>query len=198
MLSKLLTDKTIIQVISVTRKSIGIVNPKIKEVIIPDFSHLLDHKNDLIGDIYFCALGTTIKIAGNKINFKKVDYEAIVNFGKIAQIHQAKSLTVISANMADPHSKVFYNRIKGETEQALISMHLNRLVLLRPGLLVGERIEKRMGEEFAINIIKVLSPILPSKIKKSMATEIEALAECMQREGKRIVPELKIINANDI
>ena len=184
--------------ISVTRRPTGLDNPKLKEIIVPHFSNLLEYRDDLFGDIYFCALGTTIKVAGSKDNFKRIDYDAIVNFGKIAKSHMAKSLTVISASMADPNSKMFYNRIKGETEQALISMNLNRLTLFRPGLLIGERSKKRSGEEFAINMIKVLSPILSSKLKKAMATDIETLAMSMLEEGKKSIPELKIINAKDI
>ncbi len=198
MLSKLLTDNAITQVISVTRKSLGLNNPKLKEVIIPDFSTLLDHKEELKGDIYFCALGTTIKVAKSKENFKKVDYDAVVNFGKIAEFNQAKSLTVISANMADAHSSIFYNRVKGETEQALMEMNLNRLIILRPGLLIGERQEKRTGEEFAIKIMNVLETVLPAKIEKRMATKIETLAARMLKEGQNPAPKIKIINAVDI
>lgn len=198
MLSKLLTDKAITQVISVTRKPLGFTHPKLKEILIPDFSTLLDHKKELRGDIYFCALGTTIKVAGSKENFKKVDYDAIVNFGKIAEFNQAKSLTVISANMADAHSSVFYNRVKGETEQALMAMNFNRLILLRPGLLIGERMEKRTGEEFAIKIMNVLETVLPAKIERRMATKIETLAARMLKEGQNLAPKIKIINAVDI
>jgi len=198
LLSKLLADKNITQVISVTRKPLGLNHPKLKEIIIPDFSTLLDHKEELRGDIYFCALGTTIKMAGSKENFKKVDYDAVVNFGKIAELNQAQSFTVISANMADAHSSVFYNQVKGETEQALMAMKLNRLIILRPGLLIGERLEKRTGEEFAIKIMNVLSSILPAKIERRMATKIETLAARMLKEGQNPAPKIKIINAVDI
>lgn len=198
LLSKLLTDKAITKVISVTRKPLGLTHPKLKEILIPDFATLLEHKEELKGDIYFCALGTTIKVAGSKENFKKVDYDAVVNFGKVAEYNQAKSLTVISANMADAHSSVFYNRVKGETEQALMSMNFNRLILLRPGLLIGERMEKRTGEEFAIKIMNVLETVLPAKIKRRMATKIETLAARMLKEGQNPAPKIKIINAVDI
>lgn len=198
LISKLLTDKAITQVISVTRKSLGVNDPKLKEIILSDFSTLLDYKDELRGDVYFCTLGTTIKVAGSQDNFKKVDYDAIVNFGKVAQYNQAKSLTVISASMANAKSSIFYNKIKGETEQALISMNLNRLILLRPGLLIGERSEKRAGEEFAIQIMNILSPILPAKIERRMATTIEALASRMLKEGQNPASKIKIINAEDI
>ncbi|MEA9355657.1 NAD-dependent epimerase/dehydratase family protein [Bacteriovorax sp. PP10] len=198
LLSKLLQDKATTQVISVTRKSLGLNNPKLKEVIVPDFANLMDHKDEMKGDIYFCALGTTIKTAGSKENFKKVDYDAVVNFGKVAEYHKAQSLTVVSANMANPKSAVFYNQIKGETEHALMDMQLNRLILLRPGLLIGERAEKRTGEKFAISLLDMLSPILPEKIEKTIATKIETLTTRMLKEGQNPAPKIKIINAVDI
>lgn len=198
LLSKLLQDKATAQVISVARKSLGLNHPKLKEVIVPDFANLMDHKDEMKGDIYFCALGTTIKAAGNKENFKKVDYDAVVNFGKVAEYHKAQSLTVISASMANANSSVFYNQVKGETEQALISMQLNRLILLRPGLLMGERTEKRTGEKLAINLLNALSPILPSRFEKTIATKIETLVLRMIKEGQNPAPKIKIINAVDI
>lgn len=198
MLSKLLKDKITIQVIAVTRKPLGLNDPKLKEVIVSDFANLMDHKDELRGDAYFCALGTTIKTAGSKENFRKVDYDAIVNFGKVAEYNQAQSLTVVSASMANPKSAAFYNQVKGETEEALKNLKLNRLVLLRPGLLMGERSEKRTAEKFAMTLMNMLSPILPSKIEKTIATRIETLATRMIKEGQNPAPKIKIINAVDI
>lgn len=198
LLTKLLNDKATTQVISVTRKSLNLKNPKLKEVIVPDFSNLMDHKDEMKGDVYFCALGTTIKTAGSKENFRKVDFDAVVNFGKVAEYNKAQSLTVVSANMANPKSSIFYNKVKGEAEQTLMNMQFNRLVLLRPGLLIGERKEKRTGEEFAIRLMDLISPILPSKIKKSASTDVEVLATRMLKEGQSPAPKIKIINAVDI
>jgi uncharacterized protein YbjT (DUF2867 family) len=198
LLSKLLRDKATTQVISVTRKPLGFEDPKLKEVIIPDFNNLMDHKDEIKGDIYFCALGTTIKVAGSKENFKKVDFHAVVNFGKVAEYNKAQSFTVVSANMADANSSVFYNQVKGLTEQALMNMQFNRLIILRPGLLMGKRTEKRTGEEFAISIMNILSPILPSKIEKKLATNTETLTMRMLKEGQNPAAKIKIINAVDI
>lgn len=198
LLSRMLSDNAITQVIAIARKSISINHAKLKVVIVPDFSKIMDYKDELKGDIYFCALGTTIKVAGSKENFRKVDFDAIVNFGKVAQYHQAKSLTVVSANMADAKSSIFYNKVKGETEDALKELQINRLILLRPGLLVGERAEKRTGEEFAIKVMNLISPILPAKIEKKMATKIETLSARMLKEGQNPAPKTKIINAADI
>lgn len=127
-----------------------------------------------------------------------MDFDAIVNFGKIAEIHQAKSLTVISASGANPHSSIFYNKVKGETEEALLKLKLNRLILMRPGLLIGDRLAKRVMEEAFIKTMKVISSILPERIEKSVATSIETLAERMLKEGKHTASTVKIISSVDI
>ena len=198
LLTKLLADKAVTQVIALARKPLAIDDSKLSVIIVSDFSDLMAHKSELRGDIYFCTLGTTIKVAGNKENFKKVDFDAVLNFGKIAEFNNAKSLTVISANMANPNSNIFYNKVKGEIEEALKQLTINRLVIFRPGLLIGERIENRAGEKMAIVLMNTLSPILPKRFLKSMATEVETLASRMLKEGQNPAPKIKTINAVDI
>lgn len=198
LLPKLLLDSTITQVISISRKSTGVTHSKLREVQIADFSTLHEYSNDLKGDIYFCCLGTTIKVAGSKENFRKIDSDAIVAFGKIAKHHDAQSLSVISANMADAKSKIFYNKVKGETETTLIGLDLSHLNLFRPGLLIGNRSTKRIAEEFAINLFKLLSPVLPGKMEKKMATDVNILAERMLEFAKSSYNKVKIIPPEEI
>lgn len=202
LLEKLLMDPEIHRVISISRRSIprpsGPLGGKLKEVLVSDLSELSVHQAELQGDLYFCCLGTTTKNAGSQENFRKVDYQAVVEFGKIAQAHQAKSLTVISASGANAQSLIFYNRVKGETEAALRDLHLQRLVIFRPGLLIGERKEFRMAEKIFTNLYKVLTPILPPSFQAAVATSAVVLASRMLAEGKRISPALEVIEARAI
>ena len=198
LISKLLADNSINQVISVSRKSVNINHPKLTEVLISDFSKLFEYKNQLKGDIYFCCLGTTIKTAGTKINFRKVDYDAILEFGKIARLHNSQSLTVISAMGANPKSTIFYNKVKGETEKALMELKLNRLVLIRPALLIGDRSESRPTEKAVMTIVNSMISFMPASLYQKIATPIESLANKMIKEGKSFSSEVKIINAKEI
>lgn len=198
LLLKLLSDNTITQVISITRKKLNQNHPKLREVLIDDFSKISQFKDELKGDIYFCCLGTTIKVAKTKENFKKVDFVAAYDFSKIAEAHQAKSLTVISAMGANLDSKIFYNQVKGELEQALLKLKINRLIIFRPALLIGNRSTVRPTEKMAINIIQTLGKILPDFIQHRMATSIEILTSRMLQEGKNTTAIIKIINAIDI
>ena len=94
---RLLADPAITKVISISRKSLEISNPKLAEVLISDLAELSSIESKIRGDLYFCCLGTTIKAAGSKENFEKVDHAAIVAFAKIARAHDAKSVTLVSA-----------------------------------------------------------------------------------------------------
>ena len=90
-------------------------------------------------DWALCCLGTTIKVAGSQAAFRAVDFDAVLAFARAAKVAGANRLGVVSALGADARSAVFYNRVKGEMEQALRSLGLPHLVIARPSLLLGER-----------------------------------------------------------
>ena len=90
-------------------------------------------------DWALCCLGTTIKVAGSQAAFRAVDFDAVLAFARAAKVAGVNRLGVVSALGADARSAVFYNRVKGEMEQALRALGLPQLVLARPSLLLGER-----------------------------------------------------------
>jgi uncharacterized protein YbjT (DUF2867 family) len=94
---QLLADSAITKVISVSRKSLNISNAKLSEVLVSDLAELPSIASRIRGELYFCCLGTTIKTAGSKGAFEKVDHAAIVAFANIAKAHGAKSFTLVSA-----------------------------------------------------------------------------------------------------
>ena len=198
LLKKLVADPHYSEIISVTRRSMDVQSTKLKEVIVTDFSQLNSVREKLKGDIYFCCLGTTIKSAGSKENFIKVDHDAVLDFAKIAKSHHASSFILVSAQGANPKSKVFYNRVKGQLEEDLKSLSLARLVFMHPSLLIGDRKEFRLGEKIAMGIVTKLAPVLPKKVKKLAMTEVEVLAQRMIEESKLRKSGLSIISAQHI
>jgi len=80
---KLLADSEITKIISVSRKSLNIAKTKLTEVLISDLAELLSIESRIRAELYFCCLGTTIKTAGSKENFEKVDHTVIIAFAKI-------------------------------------------------------------------------------------------------------------------
>jgi uncharacterized protein YbjT (DUF2867 family) len=198
LIKKLLLDNDITQIISIARKSTGLQNPKLKEIFISDLSEMPQHQAELSGDIYFCCLGTTIKDAGSQANFKKIDHDAIINFGKIAKAHNAQAMVVVSATGANASSLFFYNRVKGEADNNLQTLGLNKLVIFKPSLLVGNRRVARPAEQILTKIFNTVALIAPSSIKKRLMTYADHLADRMLMEGKNASKGILIIEAEQI
>lgn len=118
-------------------------------------------------DAALCALGTTIKVAGSQAAFRAVDHDAVLAFARAALAAGVQRLAVVSALGADAASGVFYNRVKGETEDALRALGLQRLVIARPSLLVGDRAAlgqpQRAGERIGLALSRPFSPLVPAR-----------------------------------
>ncbi len=195
---QLLADSAI-QVISISRKSLGISNAKLTEILISDLAELPAIESRIRGELYFCCLGTTIKAAGTRENFERVDRDAVVAFAKIAKAHDAKSLTLVSAMGANARSMFFYNRVKGRTENDVKALGLRSLIVFRPALLVRPRNEFRsLAEKIATKTLVPLSRLVPAKARKSLITEAETLAARMLAEGKAAPGGVHVIPAKDI
>jgi len=197
-LTKLLADSSFKSIIAVTRKALEIRSPKLINVICENFDDLLLKKEDLRGDVYFCSLGTTIKKAESKENFKKIDYDAVYLFAQIASLNKESTFVLVSASGANSQSPIFYNRVKGDIENILIDLKLKHLIIFRPGLLMGERVESRPAEKMAIEFVKMASLILPKNFNKMISTDINLLSNRMIVESLLKRAPLKIIEAKDI
>lgn len=195
---QLLADTAITNVISISRRSLNISDAKLTQVFVSDVAELPSFGSKVRGDLYFCCLGTTIRTAGSKENFEKVDHDAIVEFAKIAKAHDAKSFTLVSAVGANASSAFFYNQVKGRTENDIRALGLRSLVIFQPALLVGPRHEVRLLEQIANKTLVPLSLLFPTRIRKRFITEAETLASRMLFEGKASPEGIRLIRAKDI
>ena len=120
-------------------------------------------------DDLYCALGTTIKVAGSKEAFRAVDFDAVVDSARAAQAAGVKRMAVVSALGADVRSRVFYNQVKGEMESALRALRFERLVIARPSLLAGAREAlgqaPRLAEQWSLTLLRPISGLLPASIR---------------------------------
>ncbi len=135
-------------------------------------------------DWAFCALGTTIKAAGSQAAFRAVDVDAVLAFAQAAQAAGATRLGLVSAMGADAQSGVFYNRCKGEVEQALAAQGWPQLVVARPSLLLGARDTlgqpRRPMEALAQRLMPVVGWLIPRHLRPIQATAVAtALAEAV-------------------
>jgi uncharacterized protein YbjT (DUF2867 family) len=145
-------------VCSLGRRPLPRQHPKLTQRTV-DFARLESEALPSAEDA-FCCLGTTIKKAGSQEAFRAVDHDAVLAFAKAARKAGARRFLLVSALGANPSSRVFYNRVKGETEEDLKAVGFESLIILRPSLLLGDRAESRPGEHAAIVVSKVLGPLL--------------------------------------
>jgi uncharacterized protein YbjT (DUF2867 family) len=165
LLAGLLADDSVATVHSVGRRGLQLQHPKLAQ-------HRVDFKAlpalPRVDEV-FIALGTTIKAAGSQEAFRAVDHDAVIAVAKAAKAAGAARLGVVSAMGADKRSAIFYNRVKGETEDALAAMGFGTLVIARPSFLVGDRESLgqpvRGGEKLAKQVSRILAPLIPDNLK---------------------------------
>jgi uncharacterized protein YbjT (DUF2867 family) len=198
LIRQLLADSAITRAISVSRKSLNNSSAKLTEVLVSDLAEIPSIASKIRGDLYFCCLGTTIKTAGSKENFERVDHAAIVAFARIAKMHDAQSFALVSAMGANVGSMFFYNQVKGRTENDVKALGFRALIIFRPALVVGPRHEFRSAERVATKILVPLSRLLSTRSQKSLVTKAETLAMRMLTEGKAAPGGVHVIEAKDI
>ena len=159
---QLLKNNTYSTVIIIVRKALNIKHPKLKQ---QTFNYDAIDKTLLKGDDLFCCLGTAIKTAGSKEAFRKVDLDYVVNTAKAAKENGINHFAVVSAMGADKNSNIFYNKTKGEMEEAIKAIGFNSTYIIRPSLLLGNRKEFRFGELLGKFIMITLSFLIPKKYR---------------------------------
>ena len=141
-----------------------------------DFAQIETWRNDVQGDVLFACLGTTLKAAGSKEAQWAIDYEANLEFAKAARENGVNTLVLVSASGANAASRLFYQRMKGELEQALIALNFPCLIIFRPPLLIRPNSD-RLGEKIAERILHGFNRIGMLKNQRPLA--VEKLAQAM-------------------
>jgi uncharacterized protein YbjT (DUF2867 family) len=165
--------------------------PSRVESHVVDFDELAAASELFRVDQILCALGTTIAEAGSRERFRLVDYQYPVEAARLGLAGGATHYLLVSAIGADPRSYVFYSRVKGEVESAVLAMPYRSVTIARPSLLLGARAESRFGEQVA----KRLAFLLPHKYKPVPA---DAVATALVRAAKDDAPGRRIIESADL
>lgn len=188
LLDRLLSEPTVSRVLAPTRRPLA-AHPHLENPV-GDLATLLPTLSGEV-DTAFCCLGTTIKQAGSQEAFRAVDHDLVLAFARRARELGARHLVVISALGANPQSSVFYNRVKGETEEALKAMGWPQLTIARPSLLLGTRHDFRLGERLAAPLLRWL----PGKYRGIDAC---ALARALWRLALEEQNGIRVIESSDL
>jgi uncharacterized protein YbjT (DUF2867 family) len=180
LLDLLLASATHAKVIAVTRRPLERTHDKLSNLV-ADFDKLEEavRSSGPQVDEAYCALGTTIKKAGSKEAFRKVDFDYETGFARAAQAAGASKFALVSAVGADARSSIFYSRVKGEAEQAVRALDFASCHVFQPGVLLGHRAESRPGEQLAVTLTPVLNLGLQGPLKKYRGIEAETVAKAM-------------------
>lgn len=175
LLELLLKDHRYSSVTAISRKPLMVSNPKLVNLVC-ELKDISNYGDQLKSDDVFCCLGTTIKKAKSKENFRAVDFDAPLALAKISKALGAKNYLLVSALGANKNSSVFYNQVKGEVEEAIQQVGFDSLHILRPSLLLGSRTEERSGEDAFKFFYKIFGFLVPLKYQ---AIESHKVAKAM-------------------
>jgi uncharacterized protein YbjT (DUF2867 family) len=178
------------------RKTTGVRNSRLIERVI-DFGRLgtveIPH-----GAHVYCALGTTIKRAGSEEAFRRVDQDYPRMLAERASGAGGARFVLVSSVGADAGSGNFYLRVKGEVEDAVRGMAFQAIHIFRPSLILGDRVERRMGERIGVPIAGLLGPLLIGPLRKFRAIPAQTVARAMVAAGNKDVAGCFIYHFDEI
>lgn len=188
-LARALANPRIESVIAPARRPLAVTHRKLTAPTVR-FEDLPKEADWWHADAAICTLGTTMGKAGSREAFREVDHDYPLAVARLARAHGTPRFAVISAMGANRNSPFFYSRVKGELEADLAILDFPSLTLVRPGLIGGDRAERRAGEHVATLALKLLSPVLPKAWRINPAARIaEVLLDAARghRTGTTII-----------
>lgn len=184
------------RIVALSRRALAVGDARLHTELV-DFDHL-DRIAPVPVDAGFCALGTTIKRAGSTEAFRAVDYHAVLAFADFSVRCGADQFVFVSSVGANAASTNFYLRVKGETEAALAERPFRALHIVRPGLLLGERVESRPAEAFFRRVAPALNYLLAGRLRGYRSVPAERVGGAMVGAVREDVTGRRILYYDDI
>lgn len=179
LLNLLLNSDYYEKVYVLSRRKMDLEHPKAEELVI-DFDSLPYAQVLPKADDVYCCLGTTMKKAGSKDAFRKVDQTYPYEIARQALDKGASEYFLVSAMGANDSSYIFYNRVKGEAEQSISKLSAyKKVAIYRPSLILGDRKEERTGEKIAMKLMRFLKPLMIGPLRKYRPIHARTIANGM-------------------
>lgn len=183
-LELLLKETAYDRVVALSRRPLGISHTKLTNLVL-NLDELETYSSQLKGDDVYCCLGTTMKQAGSKEAFQKVDFHYPASLAKITRAQGAKQYLLVTALGANAHAAIFYNRVKGEVEQAIGKIGFEGLHIFRPSMLIGPRTEERAGEKTAQQAMQLVGFLIPKKYKAIDSAKVARAMVAVARQERK-------------
>jgi len=178
LLNQIINNSNYSKVKIFVRSSLEISDPKV-EIINTDFKDLQKIENLIIGDDCFFCIGTTKKNSPDKNEYRRIELDLPKKIAQISKSNDIRSFIYVSSGFADPKNSGDYLKFKGLVEEEIKSLNFEKIGILRPSFLLGNRKEKRVGEKIGIFIFKLFSPLFFGPIKKMKPIHSEKVARSM-------------------
>ena len=188
-----LADATVTQVVAPTRRPLP-PHPKLVNPVV-DFEQLPTDAAWWQADAAICTLGTTLRDAGSPAAFRRVDFDYVLAFARLARAGGAQAFALTSSLGADAASRYFYLRTKGEAERAVRALGYPSLTVLRPSLIGGERERRRLREHVGMHLLQVLAPIVPRRWRIVPASRI---AQALLQSALAMTPGCAVISPEQL
>ena len=182
LVAQLLADDTYNEVHCFVRKSLALSHPKLHAHVV-NFDTPEAWADLLHGDVAFSCLGTTLAVAGSKEAQWRVDYDYQYTFAQQCKANRVPTFVLISAAGAKVQSKLFYNRMKGQLEDAVKALDFSCLLIFQPSVLIRSNSDRGI-ENFTVNAFKFLNKLGILKRYRPMPTQI--LAEKIRKEVAKV------------
>ncbi|MBW3571192.1 MAG: NAD(P)H-binding protein [Gemmatimonadetes bacterium] len=196
-LDLLLHDPAYGRVVVLGRRPVDREHPKLQQHV-ADLGRLEEHAALFGVDAVFCCLGTTIRAAGSREAFRRVDHDYVVGAARVAAAAGARRYLLVTAAGADPRSRIFYNRVKGQAEEGVRAQPLESVVILRPSLILGDRAERRPGEALAQRVMPALGWMMVGPLRRYRAVDARTIARAMVRLAKARAPGVRTVESDEI
>jgi uncharacterized protein YbjT (DUF2867 family) len=183
LLQLLLADGAYARVVTLARRDLAVRHAKLEQRVV-DFGTLDAFADMPRTDDVFCCLGTTIKAAGSRAAFRRVDHDYVLGLARAGLRAGARQFLLVSALGADPASRIFYSRVKGETEAALRQLPYEGIQIFRPSFLMGDRAEVRLAERLGIPLARALAPLLVGRLRRYRPIHAAAVGRAMVQIAK--------------
>lgn len=183
LLQLLLADAAYARVITLARRRLDTHHAKLDQRLL-DLGALDAVSDPPEIDDAFCCVGTTIKKARSQEAFRKVDYDYVPGFARAAQRAGARQFLLVTALGADPASRIFYSRVKGEIEHAVRQLPFEGIQIFRPSFLMGDRAEVRRAERIGVPIARALAPLLVGPLRRYRPIDAADVARAMVQIAK--------------
>ncbi len=196
LLQQLLNDDRFEQIRVFTRRTTSLSHPKLNEHLV-NFDQIDEWLSLIKGDVLFSTLGTTLKKAGSKEKQFLIDYSYQYQAAEAAAQNGVSDYILVSSAGANANSKIFYQKMKGELDEAVKILDFKKIVILRPSILDGERQEKRVAEKVGIKVTRWLTQYF---FKRYRPIHAKTVAQAMIKSifNEELTPHYQIFELDEV